>query len=111
MPGAGGGSRFNEMAAQWAKAGCEVTVIAGTADYNTGLSPAKYKGRLVTEEQDGAVRVLRCHVPASYAQGYLGRMWAFLGFIFSSCWAVTKLKDVDVVVATSPPLEIGRAHV
>lgn len=104
LPGAAGGSRFNEMAAQWSAAGCEVTVIAGTADYATGQSPEKYRGKMVTEEFDGDVRVLRCHVPSSYAKGYLGRMWAFLGFIFSSSAAVRKLGDVDVVVATSPPL-------
>ncbi len=104
LPGASGGSRFNEMAAQWAAAGCEVTVIAGTVDYATGRSPEKYHGRLLTEEMDGDVRVVRCDVPSSYTKGYLGRMWAFLGFVFSSTAAVRKLGDVDVVVATSPPL-------
>ncbi len=104
LPGASGGSRFNEMAALWAREGHEVTVIAGTVDYSTGSSPDKYRGRFVTVEQDGEVRVLRCHVPSSYSKGYLGRMWAFLGFVFSSCAAVRKLGDVDVVVATSPPL-------
>ncbi|MCB1183280.1 glycosyltransferase family 4 protein [bacterium] len=104
LPGASGGSRFNEMTAQWAAAGCEVTVIAGTVDYATGQAPARYRRRLVTEERDGDVRVLRCHVPTTYARGYLGRMWAFLGFIFSSTAAVPRLGAVDVVVATSPPL-------
>lgn len=104
LPGASGGSRFNEMAAQWARAGCDVTVIAGTADYATGASPARYRGRLVTEERDGAVRVLRCHVPSTYARGYAGRMWAFLGFVLSSTLALARLGRVDVVIATSPPL-------
>jgi glycosyltransferase involved in cell wall biosynthesis len=104
MPGAPGGSRFNEMTAWWAARGHDVTVVSGTVNYVDGKESPQYRGRLVTEEFDGAVRVLRCHVPASYGRSYLGRMWAFLGFTFSALAGLRRVGAADVVLATSPPL-------
>jgi lipopolysaccharide/colanic/teichoic acid biosynthesis glycosyltransferase/UDP-N-acetylglucosamine:LPS N-acetylglucosamine transferase len=104
MPGQPGGSRFNEMARLWADLGHEITVIAGTVDYISGKAPERYHGRWVSRENDGAVRVYRCHVPASYATSYLGRMWAFLGFTLSASTAALCAPRPDIVIATSPPL-------
>jgi len=102
-----GGSRFNELARLWSEAGHEVSVIAGSLNYNTGRTPEHLQGRWVVEERDGAVRVLRCHVPASYTRGYLGRMWAFFGFTASSTTATLRVPPPDVVIGTSPPLIVA----
>jgi len=104
MPGAPGGSRFNEMAAAWSRAGHDVTVIAGALDYATGESPARFRGRWLTTERDGDVTVWRCYVPSSYNNGYWGRALAFLGFALSAATATVRVGRHDVVVATSPPL-------
>jgi lipopolysaccharide/colanic/teichoic acid biosynthesis glycosyltransferase/glycosyltransferase involved in cell wall biosynthesis len=104
MPGAPGGSRFNEMAAAWSRAGHDVTVIAGALDYATGETPARFRRRWLTNEQDGAVRVWRCYVPSSYNKSYLGRALAFIGFALSAATAALRAGRHDVVVATSPPL-------
>src|SRR5579862_5445939 len=103
-PGQPGGSRFNEMTRLWAENGHDVTVIAGTVNYTTGERPARFARRWVTEERDGKVTVLRCHTPATYNSSYLGRMWAFFGFTFSSVTAALRSARPDVVIATSPPL-------
>lgn len=104
MPGAPGGSRFNEMAAAWSRAGHDVTVIAGALDYATGETPSRFRGRWLTREQDGAVTVWRCYVPSSYNTGYLGRALAFAGFALSAATAAVRAGRHHVVVATSPPL-------
>jgi glycosyltransferase involved in cell wall biosynthesis len=104
MPGQPGGSRFNEMARFWAEQGHEVTVIAGTVDYGSGRSPDRYRRRWIVKENDGAVLVYRCYVPATYASSYPGRMWAFLGFTLSASTAALRAARPDVVIATSPPL-------
>jgi len=104
MPNTGGGSRFNELARLWTLAGHEVTVIAGNLDYTTGTVPERYRGKWIVEERDGPVRVLRCHVPKTYATSYAGRMVAFAGFALSAVTAALRLERPDVVVATSPPL-------
>jgi glycosyltransferase involved in cell wall biosynthesis len=104
MPGQSGGSRFNEMARSWTERGHEVTVIAGTVNYDSGQIPERYRGRWVTKEKDGAVTVYRCCVPASYGKSYAGRMWAFFGFTLSASTAALRAGHADVVIATSPPL-------
>ncbi|MGB8930867.1 MAG: glycosyltransferase family 4 protein [Anaeromyxobacteraceae bacterium] len=104
QPGEPGGSRFNEFARLWSKAGHDVTVVAGTVNYATGKAPDKYKGRWNTQERDGRVTVWRCHVPASYGKSYVGRMWAFFAFTVSATTAVLRCERPDVVIATSPPL-------
>jgi lipopolysaccharide/colanic/teichoic acid biosynthesis glycosyltransferase len=104
QPGEPGGSRFNELARLWSEAGHEVTVVAGTVNYNTSKAPAKYRGRWTTRERDGDVTVWRCHVPESYGKSYLGRMWAFFAFTLAAATAVFRCARPDVVIATSPPL-------
>ena len=104
MPGQSGGSRFNEMARAWTERGHEVTVIAGTVNYDSGQIPERYRGRWMTKEKDGAVTVYRCCVPASYGKSYAGRMWAFFGFTLSASTAALRTERADVVIATSPPL-------
>ncbi len=99
-----GGSRFNEMARLWTEAGHQVTVIAGTIDYTSGRSAARYAGRWITREREGEVSVLRCYTPSTYANSYVGRAWAFFGFSLSSSWAAARCPRPDVIIATSPPL-------
>jgi glycosyltransferase involved in cell wall biosynthesis len=106
FPGQPGGSRFNEMARLWAAAGHDVTVVAGARNYATNEVPPGYRNRWVVRERDGHVSVWRCHVPSSYNRGYLGRMWAFVGFTASATTAVLLAPRPDVIVGTSPPLVV-----
>lgn len=96
-----GGSRFNELARHWANAGHQVTVITGNLEHTTGTQSSD---RLVQHTKDGDVDVYRCFVPRSYRRSYLGRAWAFAAFGVSSVLPLLNVRQVDVVVATSPPL-------
>ncbi len=107
MSGQGGGSRFNEFARLWSAAGHEVTVVAGTVDYNTSKKPERYRARWVVSEPDGRVRVFRCYVSEQYGKSYLGRAWAFFVFALSAMTAVFRVGPHDVVIATSPPLIVA----
>lgn len=104
-----GGSRFNQFARYWAEAGHEVTVLAGTVHYATGLKASEYKGKfLVHETAPGGVHVIRCHVSEQYNVNFAGRAWAYFSFMVSSLWAgVMCVPRPDVIVATSPPLTVG----
>ncbi len=99
-----GGSRFNEFARLWTAAGHRVTVLAGTVDYASGEVPERYRGHLVTREDDAGVTVYRCWTPASYRTGYAGRALSFAGYAGSATLTAPRIDDVDVVIATSPPL-------
>ncbi|MDO5858122.1 glycosyltransferase family 4 protein [Myroides odoratimimus] len=104
-----GGSRWNEMAKSWSEAGHEVTVIAGMMHAN-GLEKRKeYKGKYYVRNSQGTIDVLRCHVSESYNNGFLGRLWGYFSFMFSSLWGgMFKVKGkYDVIIVTSPPLFVG----
>ncbi|MFN3998551.1 glycosyltransferase family 4 protein [Algoriphagus sp.] len=104
-----GGSRFNEMVKTWQYFGNEVTVIAGMVHYNGSKKPKEYKGRFVKNKNQNGTRVIRSHVSESYNSGFVGRLWGYFSFMFSSLYAgifVAKEK-YDLVLVTSPPLFIG----
>ena len=104
----GGGSRFNEMCKYWSESGIDVTVIAGTVHYATGIKDKKYKGQWNIKEKDGKVNVIRCFVANSYNRNFLGRLFAYFSFTLSSFWAgLFHIGKIDVIIATSPPLTVG----
>jgi glycosyltransferase involved in cell wall biosynthesis len=104
-----GGSRFNELTAQWTDLGHEVTVIAGMMHYNGHEKRAEYKGKWFVNNQQGKVNVWRTHVSESYNSGFIGRLWGYFSFVFSALWAgLFKVKGTyDIILVTSPPLFIG----
>lgn len=104
-----GGSRFNELTAQWTEQGHEVTVIAGMMHYNGHEKRDIYKGKWFVKKQQGNVTVCRTHVSESYNAGFVGRLWGYFSFVFSALWAgLFKIKGkYDIILVTSPPLFIG----
>jgi len=109
--GDGGGSRFNEMTKVWASQGHKITVLAGMVHYATGEKPKKYKGKFISIEASfyENVDVVRCHVSESYNTNFLGRLWAYFSFVFSSIYAgLFKINGkYDVILVTSPPLFVS----
>ncbi len=108
-PDDGGGSRFNEMTNRWTKNGHEVTVLAGMMHAHGKTKRPEYKGKYFVTKHHDKVKVLRCHVSEAYNRGFLGRLWGYFSFVFSSIWAgMFKTKDkYDVILVTSPPLFVG----
>jgi len=104
-----GGSRFNELSKHWTEQGHQITVICGMMHYSSAVKRPEYKGRYFVDKQHGEVRVLRCHVSESYNVNFLGRLWAYLSFVFSSLWGgLFKVNGkFDLVLVTSPPLFVG----
>lgn len=104
-----GGSRWNEITKIWNAQGHDVTVIAGMMHANGLKKRAEYKGRYFAKKLQGNVIVHRTHVSESYNNGFLGRLWGYFSFMFSSMFAgLFKVKGkFDVVIVTSPPLFVG----
>lgn len=104
-----GGSRWNEITKQWTEEGNDVTVIAGMMHYSSSCKRPEYKGKWFKKKQQGTVDIIRCHVSESYNSSFVGRLWGYFSFVFSSLWAglfMTKGK-YDVIIVTSPPLFVG----
>ncbi|MES2703157.1 MAG: glycosyltransferase family 4 protein [Bacteroidota bacterium] len=104
-----GGSRWNEFTRVWTDEGHTVTVLAGMMHYNGSEKKAEYKGKYFVKKQQGNVTVWRCHVSESYNKHFIGRLWGYFSFMFSSFYAgLFKAKGkFDVVIVTSPPLFVG----
>ncbi len=105
-----GGSRFNEMTRVWAESGHQVTVISGMVHYASGKKRDKHKGKfIVRETYDHNITVYRCHVSEAYNANFIGRLWAYFSFVFSSVWAgiFKATQRYNVVLVTSPPLFVG----
>lgn len=104
-----GGSRFNEMAANWISQGHQVTVVAGMVHYNGSKKRSEYKSRFFRKKKQGKVNVVRAHVSESYNSNFLGRLWGYFSFMFSSTIAGLFLckEKYDFILVTSPPLFIG----
>ena len=107
----GGGSRFNEMTKVWSSQGHKITVLGGMVSYTTGKKERKYKNKYFYTENEfyEGVTVIRCHVSESYNLNFIGRLWSYFSFVFSSTYAglfKTKCK-YDVILVTSPPLFTG----
>ncbi len=104
-----GGSRWNEITKTWIAQGHEVTVIAGMMHYSGSEKRAEYKGKYFVKKRQGEITVHRTHVSEAYNNGFLGRLWGYFSFMFSSLWAgLFKIEGkFDAVVVTSPPLFVG----
>lgn len=104
-----GGSRWNEMTKVWTEQGNHVTVLAGMLHANKLKKRDEYKGFYYKKKQQGEVTVWRCHVSEAYNKNFIGRLWGYFSFMFTSLWAgIFKAKGkFDVVIVTSPPLFVG----
>lgn len=104
-----GGSRFNEMAANWISDGHQVTVVAGMVHYNGTKKRKDYKGKFFRRKMQGGIKVVRTHVSESYNSSFIGRLWGYFSFTFSSTYAGLFLckEKYDFILVTSPPLFIG----
>lgn len=104
-----GGSRFNQFVKHWNNMGHDITVVAGNVNYTTGQKEEKYRGKFVVKEQySERTEIYRTYVSESYNKSFLGRLWAYFSFTFSSLLVcLFHIKRHDVMIVTSPPLFVG----
>ena len=100
-----GGTRHHELARCLAARGHHVTVIASTVSYLTGKVEAE---RSIHEQVDGgSVTVLRAHTYSALHRSFVHRVFSFFSFMASSFWLGLKVRPVDLVWGTSPPIFQG----
>jgi glycosyltransferase involved in cell wall biosynthesis len=101
-----GGTRHHELARFFAERGHQVVVITSPINYMTG---AKQSGEKVEHIKMGAGEVLiyRAPVYGAFHRSFFHRTLSFISFMISSLWYALRVKDVEVVWATSPPIFQG----
>lgn len=95
-------SRTFEHAKEWIKLGHEVTVMTCVPNFPAGKVFNGYKNKLwQTEIMDG-IRVIRVWSYITPNEGFWKRTLDYISYMISSFLASLFVRDVDVVVGTSP---------
>nr|BAL54385.1 glycosyl transferase family protein [uncultured Chloroflexota bacterium] len=97
-----GGTRHYELARLLIRAGHRVTVITGTVNYLSG----QVESEPAVHQEDG---LTICRVPlySAYHRSFFHRLLSFFSFTWSAFWAGMRVKGVDIVWGTSPPIFQG----
>ncbi len=97
-PNEGGGTRHYELARYLVQKGHRVSVIASSIDYLTGMKKDKKR-----ETREG-VEIVYASAYQSLHKSFFHRAFSFISFALSSFLEAFRIKNVDVVWGTSPPL-------
>ncbi|MEL7643690.1 MAG: glycosyltransferase, partial [bacterium] len=104
-----GGTRHIEMARQLASHGHKVTIITGTTSYLTGVKRQpglgwKLGSQPHVSQPEPGITVVHTWSYAALHKGFLHRLVSFFSFMMSSFLAGLRVRCVDVVWGTSPPI-------
>jgi glycosyltransferase involved in cell wall biosynthesis len=113
-----GGTRHHELARYLAERGHHVTVIASPVSYLTGAvtsgagtASAGAAGAKVeppvTNPAVGEVTILRAYTYAALHRSFVHRVFSFFSFMVSSFLVGLRVRKVDLVWGTSPPIFQG----
>ena len=95
-------SRTFEHCREWVKAGAQVTVITCAPNFPKGKVFDGYHNRLWQSEVLEDIRVIRVWSYITANEGFLKRSLDYLSFLPPAVLASLFVRDVDVVVGTSP---------
>jgi len=98
-----GGTRHYELASHLVRDGHECAIVASTFNYSSGKRAVEGNGLVIEQDIDG-IKVLRAYTYPSLHRSFTWRVVALVSFMFSSVWAALRVKRVDLVMGTSPPL-------
>ncbi len=102
-------SRMQAFAEYLAQRGHEVTVVTEFPNHPTGIIPPEFHGRVFVDDFSNPYRVLRVWVRVSPEKTQATRMAFYLSYMMLATAAATRIGEIDVVVATTPPLFAGFA--
>lgn len=95
-------SRTYEHCSEWVKAGHQVTVITGAPNFPKGKVFSGYQNRIWQTELVSGIRVIRVWTYITANEAIIRRTLDYLSFMLSSFVAALLVRQVDLVVGTSP---------
>ncbi len=99
-----GGTRHHEIAQYLTKQGHEVTIIASNISYLTGKSKLETDPWREKNETDPGISIIRAYTYPALHRSFVHRVFSFLSFMISSFFIGLKIKDIDLMWGTSPPI-------
>ena len=101
-----GGTRHHELARYLVSQGHRVTVITSPISYLTG-NPSENTPPTTTTADDTGIAILRVRTYSALHRSFVHRVFAFLSFMLTSFFTGMRVKKVDLVWGTSPPIFQG----
>lgn len=98
-----GHTRHFELAKFLQSRGHELVIVASDLNYQTGQRTVVRKG-IFTEQIIDGVRVLCAYIYPALHRSYFWRIISFFSFMFSSVWTAFQVRDVDLILGTTPPI-------
>jgi glycosyltransferase involved in cell wall biosynthesis len=102
-----GGTRHHELARFLAERGHRVTVIASPVSYLTGDSAHSYNSDTASVNFEQNITILRAYTYKALHKSFVHRVFAFFSFMVSSFFLGLRVRNVDLVWGTSPPIFQG----
>lgn len=104
-------AKVHEVGRELVKMGHQVTVITGFPHYPSGAIPSEYRRKLAQTEECDGIQVLRTALFPASTSRFLLRTLSHLSFLISSALRSLGSGPCDVVISSSPPLEIALAGI
>jgi glycosyltransferase involved in cell wall biosynthesis len=95
-------SRTFEHCREWVRSGVQVTVITCAPNFPHGKIFDGYRNRLWQTETVEGIKVIRVWTYVTSNEGFLRRTLDYLSFMVASFIAAMFVRNVDVIVGTSP---------
>jgi len=98
-----GHTRHYELAKYLKEYGHELVIVGSDINYQTGEKIIQHRGISVEQDLDG-IKVIRAYIYPALHKSYFWRVISFVSFMFSSVIASMRVKNVDLVMGTTPPI-------
>lgn len=98
-----GHTRHFEMAKFLQTRGHELIIVASDLNYQTGKRTIERKG-VFSEQIIEGVKILRSYIYPALHRSYFWRVISFFSFMFSSIYTAFQVKEVDLILGTTPPI-------
>jgi len=96
-----GGTRHHEFARFLAERGHQISIIASPVSYLTGKNTIN---KQVETEMEGRISIYRTYTYPALHKSFAHRLVSYFSFMISSFIISMKIKNVDIVWGTSPPI-------
>lgn len=103
LPSQPGGTRHYELSRYLVSQKHDISVVTSSLNYLTGKAVSEHRGLVIEHHVDG-ISVLYAYMPPTLHKNFAWRIVAFLGFMFTSIIAALRVKNVDIVMGTTPSI-------
>jgi glycosyltransferase involved in cell wall biosynthesis len=102
-PSEPGGTRHYELARYLIDRGHRVTIVASDLSYLSGQRMTGSHGLVSKQDLEG-IEVLRAYTYPALHRSFVWRVVSFFSFMFCSFLVSMRVKSVDLIMGTSPPI-------